>query len=574
MLSERVKPCVAPYCRRIKIAELASALFILFFLWAGSANADQSCVSATATTSVLLAGTLSNSSSILTLGDIPVVSTAGAPISITTFADLGVAADSSKLVTVFDTLGQAHDLTIFFFRTGATAYTARLYCRSDDVDPGTPATGLPRLLASAELAFAGDGSRTNSPGAGSSDFSTDTGIPWSNGAATTTVLRMSFVPFTMTSASSNVSSVNVNGSPAHPNGATVIFPLFPETQDTDRIFISANLNSSSPVLPGGNGDIPIVSLSGSTTSTTTYSQLEATSDFTRQIEVADSSGNSHIVKFFFFHTASGAFSARAYVNSNDVDPGTPANGLPRLIGEKTIPFGSNGIRTDLPLEGRYDIETIPPVLWNNGSQPSKLGIVFSPFTYLAYTSILCDSALLYASSCGGPVPGTDTDSDGTIDCQDICPTDPAKIVAGACGCGQSEADNDNDGAPNCIDQCLSDPNKTQLGECGCQVSDSDLNDNGAADCFDPTAQTKPSAPTFKNTRKILSIRMQSFTGRVSYRVEATGGRYRHYYSSTDSRMSLSKLPLGRWLLRYRIQVGTNSYRAISKFSAWRRILKR
>lgn len=40
--------------------------------------------------------------------------------------------------------------------------------------------------------------------------------------------------------------------------------------------------------------------------------------------------------------------------------------------------------------------------------------------------------------CGCGVPDTDTDGDGTPDCNDSCPTDPNKVVAGACGCGFAE----------------------------------------------------------------------------------------------------------------------------------------
>lgn len=45
----------------------------------------------------------------------------------------------------------------------------------------------------------------------------------------------------------------------------------------------------------------------------------------------------------------------------------------------------------------------------------------------------------------------DTDGDGTLDCYDGCPNDPAKTSLGICGCGVPDLDTDLDGIKNCID---------------------------------------------------------------------------------------------------------------------------
>lgn len=79
--------------------------------------------------------------------------------------------------------------------------------------------------------------------------------------------------------------------------------------------------------------------------------------------------------------------------------------------------------------------------------------------------------------------GADSDSDGTLDCQETCPSDPLKTAPGICGCGISETDSDSDGNSDCQDSCVSDPLKTAPGLCGCGVSDSDLNTNSIPDCF-------------------------------------------------------------------------------------------
>jgi hypothetical protein len=36
------------------------------------------------------------------------------------------------------------------------------------------------------------------------------------------------------------------------------------------------------------------------------------------------------------------------------------------------------------------------------------------------------------------VPDTDSDNDGTPDCNDLCPADPNKTAPGVCGCGNPE----------------------------------------------------------------------------------------------------------------------------------------
>ncbi|MCP4124424.1 MAG: T9SS type A sorting domain-containing protein, partial [Bacteroidetes bacterium] len=101
-------------------------------------------------------------------------------------------------------------------------------------------------------------------------------------------------------------------------------------------------------------------------------------------------------------------------------------------------------------------------------------------------------------TCGCGVADTDTDSDGTPDCNDGCPTDPNKTAAGDCGCGVADTDTDSDGTADCIDGCPTDPNKTAAGDCGCGVADTDTDSDGTADCIDgcPTDPTKTAPVTW------------------------------------------------------------------------------
>jgi cysteine-rich repeat protein len=73
--------------------------------------------------------------------------------------------------------------------------------------------------------------------------------------------------------------------------------------------------------------------------------------------------------------------------------------------------------------------------------------------------------------CGVAEVTTDTDGDGTLDCNDPCPEDPNKIEPGECGCGAADEDRDNDRVLDCHDACAEDANKIAPGACGCGTAD-------------------------------------------------------------------------------------------------------
>ncbi|MBK7553483.1 MAG: thrombospondin type 3 repeat-containing protein [Flavobacteriales bacterium] len=131
---------------------------------------------------------------------------------------------------------------------------------------------------------------------------------------------------------------------------------------------------------------------------------------------------------------------------------------------------------------------------------------------------------------------TDSDGDGTANCNDGCPNDPNKTNPGTCGCGNPEPgtacndgnpnttgdvigancicagstipcpddgnpctleevvlgvcqhtplpDTDSDGTCDLIDGCPNDPNKIAPGQCGCGISDADGDGDGTANCND------------------------------------------------------------------------------------------
>merc|ERR1719482_1636685 len=74
----------------------------------------------------------------------------------------------------------------------------------------------------------------------------------------------------------------------------------------------------------------------------------------------------------------------------------------------------------------------------------------------------------------------DADKDGTKDCDDECPNNPALTKRGICGC--QAHDSDSDGKMDCKDKCPKDAIKAEPGICGCHVPDRDVDGDGVLDC--------------------------------------------------------------------------------------------
>ncbi|MGE0087733.1 MAG: thrombospondin type 3 repeat-containing protein, partial [Desulfococcaceae bacterium] len=102
-----------------------------------------------------------------------------------------------------------------------------------------------------------------------------------------------------------------------------------------------------------------------------------------------------------------------------------------------------------------------------------------------------DPAKTEKGICGCGIADTDTDGDGTADCKDNCPNDPAKTEKGICGCGVPDTDTDGDGTADCKDNCPNDPAKTEPGICGCGITDEDTDGDGVIDCPDNAGPAPP-----------------------------------------------------------------------------------
>ncbi len=74
---------------------------------------------------------------------------------------------------------------------------------------------------------------------------------------------------------------------------------------------------------------------------TSFVNLRASSSFMAEADVFDSLGASHSVQLAFTKTGINTWAAQAYVDGSQVVGGTP--GVPSLMGETTLTFGSDGV---------------------------------------------------------------------------------------------------------------------------------------------------------------------------------------------------------------------------------------
>jgi len=92
--------------------------------------------------------------------------------------------------------------------------------------------------------------------------------------------------------------------------------------------------------------------------------------------------------------------------------------------------------------------------------------------------------------CGCIVPDTETDGDGTPDCNESCPRDDSEISPGACGCGipdtdtDTDGDGDGDGSPDCKHGCPHNASTTSSGTCDCGIPDNNTVRDGTPYCKD------------------------------------------------------------------------------------------
>ncbi|MCB0353218.1 MAG: flagellar hook protein FlgE [Bdellovibrionales bacterium] len=201
------------------------------------------------------------------------------------------------------------------------------------------------------------------------------------------------------------------------------------TSATANVGISGNVNASSTgvdvdtLFDAGPPAGPLVTADAGDTitanSTVTYADLSDSSAFQTVVDVVDSLGVAHTVTVFFYKdTTANTWQARAYVNSEDVDPAASTvdeSGLPRLVGVANLVFTATGeLDTDasdsLVLQGG----TAGNLPWNNGSTSTAntIAVDFTNFTQFSASSNI--TSITQDGQSVGAVTSVSIESDGTI----------------------------------------------------------------------------------------------------------------------------------------------------------------
>ncbi len=159
-----------------------------------------------ATTVVDIAGNIDASSDLVNTAVIPVPGLVVPPT--VTYSDLNSFAAYSTVVDVFDTLGEKHTISMFFYHTDTNEYTVRGYVNNEEVDATGTLTGYPRLIGGKVITFGGNGQRNPLPVVGTPDFTTN--ITWKNQSELSDI-AVTFSPMTQYSAQSNILSISQDG---------------------------------------------------------------------------------------------------------------------------------------------------------------------------------------------------------------------------------------------------------------------------------------------------------------------------------------------------------------------------
>lgn len=132
--------------------------------------------------------------------------TTSVPAPNPTFAELSSAASYSTSVTIFDTLGATHDVSLFFFNTGIVAgngtWAVNAYVDGSEITGG--ASGVPSPIGNGTLSFDPFGQSV-----GVTEF-TVTAPAWADGANAKDV-TFAFNPYTQFATSSAVTSIQQDG---------------------------------------------------------------------------------------------------------------------------------------------------------------------------------------------------------------------------------------------------------------------------------------------------------------------------------------------------------------------------
>ena len=122
----------------------------------------------------------------------------------------------------------------------------------------------------------------------------------------------------------------------------------------------------------------------------------------------------------------------------------------------------------------------------------------------------------------------------------------------------ADSDSDADGTADCNDACPADASKVSAGSCGCGVPESDSNGNGAPDCLDPTSSTIPLKPSSRVKGRRVTVTIPTQFSGVQYQIDIRKNGRSVALSTTASNSRRFTLSTGSYSVRYKVILGATS----------------
>lgn len=192
----------------------------------------------------------------------------------------------------------------------------------------------------------------------------------------------------------NQNGLNVLGFPATGAGGLQKLNLasLPTTATpTTSLSISANLDATASPFQGPPGVV-------------TFANLNTNAAFSTFTDVYDSLGGTHSLTHYFFHTASGAWTAQTYIDGGEIQGGTA--GAAVLLGQTNLTFNSSG---QLTSANNYNLAAQTMA---NGSTLSAIATTLTPITQFATSSSV--KSVIQNGVGVGTVTTFNIEKDGTL----------------------------------------------------------------------------------------------------------------------------------------------------------------
>lgn len=215
--------------------------------------------------------------------------------------------------------------------------------------------------------------------------------------------------------------------------------------------------------------------------------------------------------------------------------------------------------TDSAVEGAWRWTSTNMQFWQGSAGGSAVGGAYTNWNSGQPNNTINQDCLVVEVGSGGK--WRDEACEGLLPyvCKgDGCPADPAKTDPGQCGCGVPDTDSDGDGTANCNDACPVDPSKIAAGQCGCGNVDSDFDGDGSADCVDACDEDQgrtvaPCSPdvacshaSFQGSEYFFCDSPKSWW-RAKAKCEAVGLRLTRIESSAENTFIRQHILTDRWI---------------------------